>query len=347
MYAALWQRQTEGLAQQCQQFHNGLNYDAPVAEPEVLMQGLTLAREFYHACRPVLWEEIPDIMARAAIGLVGEGSEYFGCDDAASRDHDFGPAFCLWLPHAELQRHAPRIEAALRHLPAHFGGFDSRLAPAKRLGRVGPLAVEDFYTFFTGLSELPATWQEWLAIPEYQLAACTNGEVFEDGAGEFTRRRRALLAGYPDDVRLKKMAARCMIMAQAGQYNLPRCLQRGDGPAAMFCVTRFAEAALSLVYLCNARYMPFYKWAARLASSLPILGAEVTQTVNRLAAMPLRGAEDMEATRVAEDFCAAVARHLRHMGLSQDTGNWLWAHGPQIMRHVREPQLRHMDMLQG
>ncbi|ATD81476.1 MULTISPECIES: DUF4037 domain-containing protein [Desulfovibrio] len=311
------------------------------------MQGLTLAREFYHACRPVLWEEIPDIMARAAIGLVGEGSECFGCDDTASRDHDFGPAFCLWLPHAELQRHAPRIEAALRRLPAHFGGFDSRLAPAKRLGRVGPLAVEDFYTFFTGLSELPATWQEWLAIPEYQLAACTNGEVFEDGAGEFTRRRRALLAGYPDDVRLKKMAARCMIMAQAGQYNLPRCLQRGDGPAAMFCVTRFAEAALSLVYLCNARYMPFYKWAARLASSLPILGAEVTQTVNRLAAMPLRGAEDMEATRVAEDFCAAVARHLRHMGLSQDTGNWLWAHGPQIMRHVREPQLRHMDMLQG
>lgn len=311
------------------------------------MQGLTLAREFYHACRPVLWEEIPDIMARAAIGLVGEGSECFGCDDTASRDHDFGPAFCLWLPHAELQRHAPRIEAALRRLPAHFGGFDSRLAPAKRLGRVGPLAVEDFYTFFTGLSEFPATWQEWLAIPEYQLAACTNGEVFEDGAGEFTRRRRALLAGYPDDVRLKKMAARCMIMAQAGQYNLPRCLQRGDGPAAMFCVTRFAEAALSLVYLCNARYMPFYKWAARLASSLPILGAEVTQTVNRLAAMPLRGAEDMEATRVAEDFCAAVARHLRHMGLSQDTGNWLWAHGPQIMRHVREPQLRHMDMLQG
>jgi len=347
MYAALWQRQTERLAQQCQQFHNGLNYDAPVAEPEVLMQGLTLAREFYHACRPVLWEEIPDIMARAAIGLVGEGSECFGCDDTASRDHDFGPAFCLWLPHAELQRHAPRIEAALRRLPAHFGGFDSRLAPAKRLGRVGPLAVEDFYTFFTGLSELPATWQEWLAIPEYQLAACTNGEVFEDAAGEFTRRRRALLAGYPDDVRLKKMAARCMIMAQAGQYNLPRCLQRGDGPAAMFCVTRFAEAALSLVYLCNARYMPFYKWAARLASSLPILGAEVTQTVNRLAAMPLRGAEDMEATRVAEDFCAAVARHLRHMGLSQDTGNWLWAHGPQIMRHVREPQLRHMDMLQG
>ncbi|CAK7058483.1 MAG: hypothetical protein DESF_02500 [Desulfovibrio sp.] len=311
------------------------------------MQGLTLAREFYQICRPVLWQEIPDIMAGAAVGLAGEGSECFGCDDAASRDHDFGPAFCLWLPKADLQREAPRIEAALGRLPAHFGGFASRLAPAGRLGRVGPLAIEDFYAFFTGLPELPTTWQQWLAIPEYQLAACTNGEVFEDGAGEFTRRRKELLAGYPRDVRLKKMAARCMVMAQAGQYNLPRSLQRGDGPAAMLCLARFAEAALSLTYLCNDRYMPFYKWATRLAASLPVLGSEVTQTMNRLAATPLRGAEDMEAARVVEDFCAAVARHLRHVGLSEETGDWLWAHGPHIMRHVREPGLLRMDMLQG
>ncbi len=308
------------------------------------MQGLTLAREFYQICRPVLWQEIPDIMAGAAVGLAGEGSECFGCDDAASRDHDFGPAFCLWLPKADLQREAPRIEAALGRLPAHFGGFASRLAPAGRLGRVGPLAIEDFYAFFTGLPELPTTWQQWLAIPEYQLAACTNGEVFEDGAGEFTRRRKELLAGYPRDVRLKKMAARCMVMAQ---YNLPRSLQRGDGPAAMLCLARFAEAALSLTYLCNDRYMPFYKWATRLAASLPVLGSEVTQTMNRLAATPLRGAEDMEAARVVEDFCAAVARHLRHVGLSEETGDWLWAHGPHIMRHVREPGLLRMDMLQG
>lgn len=311
------------------------------------MQGLTLAREFYQICRPVLWQEIPDIMAGAAVGLAGEGSECFGCDDAASRDHDFGPAFCLWLPKADLQREAPRIEAALGRLPAHFGGFASRLAPAGRLGRVGPLAIEDFYAFFTGLPELPTTWQQWLAIPEYQLAACTNGEVFEDGAGEFTRRRKKLLAGYPRDVRLKKMAARCMVMAQAGQYNLPRSLQRGDGPAAMLCLARFAEAALSLTYLCNDRYMPFYKWATRLAASLPVLGSEVAQTMNRLAATPLRGAEDMEAARVVEDFCAAVARHLRHVGLSEETGDWLWAHGPHIMRHVREPGLLRMDMLQG
>ncbi|MFT4301640.1 MAG: DUF4037 domain-containing protein [Desulfovibrio sp.] len=311
------------------------------------MQGLALARAFYNDCRPILWREMPDVMSRAAVGLVGEGSECFGCDDAASRDHDFGPAFCLWLPREELRQHAARIESVIGMLPQRFDGLESRLVPERRLGRVGPLPLEDFYGFFTGLPHLPGTWQEWLAIPEYQLAACTNGEVFEDAAGDFTRWREVLQGCYPKDVRLKKMAARCMVMAQAGQYNLPRCLQRGDGLAAMLCAARFAEAALSMVYLCNGRYMPFYKWAGRLVASLPVLGAETARTLSALAGQPLRGAEDMEAAHMAESLCAQVARHLRSEGLSDDPGDWLWAHGPQLIRRVEEPQLRQMDMLQG
>ncbi|MDY0258936.1 MAG: DUF4037 domain-containing protein [Desulfovibrio sp.] len=311
------------------------------------MQGLALAKAFYAVCRPILWRELPDVMPNAAAGLVGEGSECFGCDDEASRDHDFGPAFCLWLPREELRRNTARIEATMALLPHRFEGFESRLAPECRIGRVGPLALEDFYGFFTGLTHLPGTWQEWFAIPEYQLAACTNGEVFEDNAGEFTRWRTVLQGGCPRDVRLKKMAARCMVMAQAGQYNLPRCLMRGDGLAAMLCAARFAEAALSMAYLCNGRYMPFYKWAGRLAASLPVLGAETARVLTALAAQPLRGSENMEAARLVESLCAQVASHLRSEGLSQDPGDWLWAHGPQLMRHVQEPELRRMDMLQG
>ena len=310
------------------------------------MTGLELAQEFYAACLPELRARIPEIMDRAAVGLVGEGSECFGCDDEHSRDHDFGPAFCLWLPREELRSAQERIEAAFAQLPQEFQGMESRLLPQRRQGRVGPLALEDFYAFFTGCAQMPTTWQEWLRIPEYQLAACTNGRVFADGAGEFTRRREAL-AFYPRDVFLKKLSARCMIMAQAGQYNLPRCLVRGDAVAAMLAVARFAEAALSLVYLCNRRYMPFYKWAAKLARSLPLLGPSLTNLLDMLAVTPLDAEHGQRAVEGIENFCAAVASHLRATGLSAVYDSWLWAHGPSIMTQVREPELRKLDLLQG
>ena len=193
------------------------------------MKGLDLSRAFYAACRQTLWAEMPDVMCMAAVGLAGEGSECLGYDDEASHDHDFGPGFCLWLPRAELHRCLPRIEDVFSRLPQQYEGWKTRLAPNRRMGRVGPLAVEDYYAFFTGLERPPRTPQEWLGIAEHQLAACTSGEVFEDASGLFTRWREALLAYYPEDVRLKKLATRCMVMAQAGQYNLPRCLGRGDG----------------------------------------------------------------------------------------------------------------------
>ena len=311
------------------------------------MQGLKLAREFYQVCQPILRAELADIMDTAAAGLVGEGSECFGCDDTHSQDHDFGPAFCLWLPRQVLQAHQQRIEAAFAMLPQAFQGFESRLAPQRRQGRVGPLPLEDFYAFFIGLGHAPATWQEWLAIPEYQLAACTNGEVFEDPCGAFTRWRSALLGCYPRDVLLKKMAARCMVMAQAGQYNLPRSLQRDDPGAAMLAAARFAEAALSFVFLCNRRYMPFYKWAGKMAGDLAILGPQIAQTLRLLALAPMQGEHGNRAVAAVEDFCTHAANHLRAVGLSTAQGNWLWEHGPQIMRHVEEPALLRMDMLQG
>ncbi|SDF26856.1 DUF4037 domain-containing protein [Desulfovibrio legallii] len=320
----------------------------PTAPPaDAAESGLALARAFYDACRPSLLADIPDIMARAAVGLVGEGSECFGCDDALSRDHDFGPSFCLWLPQAELATALPRLETALARLPKHFGGYASRLVPQRRQGRVGPLALEPFYAFFTGLMEPPAENRQWLAIPECQLAACTNGEVFADPAGLFSRRRAALLAYYPEDVRLKKLTARCMIMAQAGQYNLPRCLRRGDGAAALLALARFVEAALSLVYLCNRRYMPFYKWAARLATPLPVLGAAVTGMLGRLRLLSLDGSDPAAILDPVEAFCAQTAELLRREGLSDAQGDWLWAHGPRILRQVADADLRRMDLLQA
>lgn len=311
------------------------------------MKGLELSRAYYEYCAPLLQERIPDVMARAAAGLVGEGSECFGCDDEISRDHDWGPAFCLWLPRSAASADLPRIEAALADLPDSFAGYPSRMRKERRMGRVGPLPIESFYGFFLGSEHPPSTWREWLAIPEYHLAACTNGAVFHDAPGEFSRWRALLLDYYPEDVRLQKIASRCMRMAQAGQYNLPRCLARGEAGAAMLAAARFGEAALSMVYLLNRRYMPFYKWAVRLVADLPVLGAEAAALMSALAAHPLRGPEDAGVAECVEAFCASVARTLRQRGISPLDDPWLWAHGPHVLSHVRDEELRRRDLLKG
>ena len=110
-----------------------------------------------------------------------------------------------------------------------------------------------------------------MVLPENSLAACTNGKVFRDPLGEFTEWREALLAFYPEDVRRKKIAARCMTIGQAGQYNFPRCVQRGELFAARYAETKFCADVISVVFLLNRRYTPFYKWMHRAVGDFPSL----------------------------------------------------------------------------
>lgn len=301
------------------------------------MKGLRLARECWRERAPLLEKLLPDVIGHAAFGLAGEGSERFGLDDEISRDHDFGAAFCVWLPDDLLETSRPRIRQALLSLPDSYMGYDSRMSGNPRAGAIG---IRAFYQGLTGLGHPPANWREWLSIPEIQLAAATNGEVFEDRSGAFSAWRERLLAYYPEDVRLKKMAARVMAMAQAGQYNLPRSLKRGDSIAAMLAAARFSEAAISFVFLLNKKYMPYYKLAPRLGRDLDMLGEELYETLASLAANPL-----MRAVDDIENFCALCARRLRQLDLSSETDLWLWAHGPSIAMRIQNPEIRARNLL--
>ena len=74
------------------------------------MNGLELCRQYWeNVGKPAFAAACPEVLERAAVGLVGEGSECFGFDDEISRDHDWGPGFCVWLTpedfHAFEHRH--------------------------------------------------------------------------------------------------------------------------------------------------------------------------------------------------------------------------------------------------
>ena len=63
------------------------------------MNGMELARGYFEEYGlPMLRKEFPELLPHLAAGLFGSGSECFGYDDEISRDHDFAPRLCLWIP---------------------------------------------------------------------------------------------------------------------------------------------------------------------------------------------------------------------------------------------------------
>lgn len=280
---------------------------------------------------------------RIAAGLVGDGSECHGFDDEVSRDHDWGPGFCLWLARDDFEDFGAELSEAYEALPKSFGGFGPRRTSRWGEGRVGVFCIEDFYAGFIGLPRAPETLDEWLAIPENCLAAATNGAVFYDPSGGFSKIRNALLKFYPEDVRRKKIASRLMTASQAGQYNFGRSAARGDLFAASYSKIKFASDSISMIYLLNLRYTPFYKWMYKGLGELATLGSKTQSLVTALLAEP----DFKKNEEVIEEACSVFAEELRRQGLSDASGSWLAGHGPRVVMGITDPGLRARNIWVG
>lgn len=305
------------------------------------LQGLELCREFYRQCvSPAITERFGKRACRVAAGLAGQGSDCLGYDDDISRDHDFGPGCCLWMTDEDFTAFGSELQELYDTLPGEFMGF-SRNVTAQASGRVGVIPISRFYVQFTGCPDVPPNEAAWFRIPEHHLASATSGEVFYDDLGEFSRIRKALLPCYPEDVRLKKLAARVFVMAQAGQYNYGRIIKRGDGPAAMLALDELVRAALSAVHLLNKRYMPYYKWAFRSARALPRL-AEVVRELESLYT-----ALDAERQNIIESICLHVRDALQKDGLSSISESFLVPQAEEIMKRLKSDYLKKLGVSVG
>ncbi|MBR3166712.1 MAG: DUF4037 domain-containing protein [Lachnospiraceae bacterium] len=303
------------------------------------MKGLELSEKYYEAARPELAEKFPEVFPRLAAGLAGEGSECFGYDDEISRDHDFGPSFCIWLSDEDFDKYGRELAGWYASLPGAFLGFPARRAEKHGAGRVGVMRTSDFFRKFTGAAEPPESLRHWLRIPEHLLANAVNGKVFEDKSGEFTRIRNGFLKFYPDDIRIKKMANRALTMAQAGQYNYPRALKRGDNAAAFFALSDYIKAAISLAHLIARKYTPYYKWMYRSFQDIP--GMEEYSTA--MAEM-VKYPADLENVRRIEEFCSYVIRYLTMTGMSDVRSSFLEPHAWALLDNIRSEELRRMSI---
>lgn len=313
------------------------------------MNALTLSRMYYETyCAPMLREQFPELARRVAAGLVGEGSECLGFDDTISQDHDWGAAVCLWLEKQDYQEHGTTLQHALAELPQSIQGYPVRQESAMAAGRSGVLEIEQFYYRHIGYPQGPKTLADWLRIQETRLNTTTNGAVFADPAGQFTAIRRRLLAFYPEDVRKKKLAARCATIAQAGQYNLPRCVKRREYVAAAMAESQFMDGVCSAVFLLNKQYMPFYKWAHKALRALPLLGAPVATQLSDLVALAGGNSSSYEKKiELIEEISVMLIEVLTHQELSDSQSSFLLDHAFAIQNSISDSDIKAVNVFLG
>ena len=312
------------------------------------MQGLDLSEKYFQECGVSMIEaRFPEYKDKIAAGLVGEGSECFGFDDEISRDHDWGPGFCLWLNRQDYEAIGQELQQELEKLPRDFAGIKARETSDWGGGRIGVFEIGAFYRKFIGINHVPATFNEWRVIPEGNLAVCTNGKVFTDSLGEFSKFRNGLKAFYPEDVRLKKIASRCMTIAQSGQYNFMRSVKRKEYIAAQYAEAKFCGDIISLVFLLNKEYKPFYKWMHRAMKPLPVLGEIIYSLLLEIVTTPEDAPGETlyeKKNRLIEEMCQHVIGEFHKEGLSDCRDGFLLAHGPIIQSKIKDASLRSVDV---
>ncbi|EPI54994.1 tetratricopeptide repeat protein [Gardnerella pickettii JCP7659] len=332
-----------------------------------IKNGMQLAKEYWQTYGKQLLElpKFRDYKIRIAAGLVGHGSECYGFDDEISRDHDFGPGFCLWLTDEDYAKIGEDLQAAYNDLPQEFAGFGSReetprAKSCERSKRVGVFSTSEFFENITGFSAAPSQNEPylWLSLNESTLAAATNGQIFADPLGEFSKTRQSFKL-MPDDVRISLISRRLGMMAQAGQYNVPRMLARKDGAAAWLSINGFVRATASIVFLLNnpisAGYLPYYKWqfaalrklSVRMASRLSGVANQLESLMRLSSAACFGGIGFGEGTKgsseaesrineIIQNVCNEVVEELKYQGLSDCGETFLEWQRPYVEAHIKQ-----------
>ena len=310
------------------------------------MTGLELARAYWEVYGvPMIREEFPEYAEIIAAAITGSGSECYGFDDEVSRDHDFEPGFCLFIPGEEVvdRRTAFRMERAYARLPQEFEGFRRQRMNPVGGQRHGVFRIDEYFTDKVGCPVEELTAERWLRLPEYALAEAVNGEVFRDPAGLLTDCRR-ILREMPEDVRRKRLAGHLLLMAQSGQYNYRRCLTHRETGAAQLAAGEFVRNTLSVFFLLNRTYMPYYKWCFRALRTLP--GGEDLERSLEWILTTDNGAELSESKYFCmEGIASDVIGQLQEQKLTEASCGDLEKHAYSVNDSIRDGAIRNLHIL--
>ena len=293
----------------------------------------------------MLREKFPEILPFMAVGLLGRGSECLGFDDEVSRDHDFEPGFCVFLPGEEIvdRRTAFLLERAYAGLPKEFMGLRRAVISPVGGARHGVLRTAEFMTDLVGSSDGRLDLTGWMTVPDHALTEALSGEIFTDPYGEVTAIRERLRR-QPVDVKRKKLAGHLLLMGQSGQYNYKRCLAHGETAAAQLAVTEFVKSTMSVVFLLNNTYQPYYKWSFRAMRALPRLSLEA-ELLEYLLTSDNEPETAKEKYDVIEGIASDVIDELMEQGLTEAICADLEKHAYSVNDQIADAYIRNLHIL--
>ena len=297
---------------------------------EEIKNGLELCKKYYEAYgKPMLQEKFPAYVSRIAVGLVGEGSDCMGFDDEFSRDHDWGPGFCIFIPQELEAEIGEKLREEYEALPTEFMGYQRAVTPQGK-DRLGVHTIEGFYQKYAGRNEDGSI--DYRNTPDASLFACVDGEVFDDPEGSFTRIREEIKKGYPEEIRYLKIAEDLARISQTGQYNYRRMMERKDRLSAdrelsecMTCLMRFWH------HLCNT-YPPHDKWLKASLLRLPE-GEKFLIEIEKLHGSYRQwDAEGLKTVEfILDNLCTGIARRLYDEGVISDVDDYLDHHVEELL----------------
>lgn len=311
------------------------------------MKGIELAAKFYKEFgEQMLRDNFTHLLPFLAVGLTGSGSECYGYDDDISKDHDFEPGFCVFIPDENVvdSKTAFELERAYSKLPKEFMGYKRATVSPVGGNRHGVIRIGDFIESKTGTRNGDLSVRQWFSVPEYALSEAVNGTLFFDNYGELTSIREKL-KHFPEDIRLKKLAGYLLILAQSGQYNFNRCLSRGETAAAQLALFDFVKSAINVFFLLNRKYMPYYKWCFR---SLRELNEDCLMLSDKLEFLISEGNETTQAIKkneIIDEICIVISNELKNQNLILFPSTEMEEQAYIVNNNISDNQIRNMHIL--
>ncbi len=304
------------------------------------MNGMQLAEDFYEKYgKAMIHEKFPEYESRIAVGKVGEGSECFGFDDEISRDHDFKPGFSMWLTDEDYKAIGESLSKEYAEIYSKYisdyltesilqnaseNTVESDVMNDDVDARTGVRRISDFYESLTGFPEGPESVRDWIAFLDEEkiigAAAATNGKVFRDDLGEFTKIREKLLTFLPERLYVMKVAEVVTKLGQAAQYNYARAVRRGDKVSASLERDKAVRFTLYAVYLFSRCYHPHDKWMRRGIERF-ILLPELGYLLDDMVGLDIMNLEENE--KYLELICKDIIAVLKEEGLVYGSSGFL------------------------